>query len=1398
MSHSVRLHVASLFALFLGLGGAVASVAAQITPARAAPGYQHRHWTASDGLPVNQVSGWHQSEDGYIWLSTFDGFIRFDGARFTTVARAEPPALPGARYAGILGEAGGRLWLAGVPSHLVEVQGGVLRDHPGVSGNAPPRAILEGAHPEGDPSAPRTLWAGTASGLHKWRDGRFQPALTGLIDEPVNALHLDSRGVLWVGTESRLLSISEGGEGVLRVHPWPAGDPVYRVLSDPEGALWAIGLRNIGVVQGEGIRLLPPFPVDLFAVQVIRPLGSPNSVLLQSRRGSYVLRDNRWVLIRPDSSGRLPPEYGFHGPDGSLWVLGTDFVAVNGSVVLEGEGFQGIEFDRDGATWVWGMQGLHRLQRGLIRQRGAEHGFPPNTYAVNEGAGGAVWTTFLEGGRGNLARVDGEQVDRWSGPGVPSFEMAVLEDRAGQVWVALAEGGVCLLEGRRCEVAAELGGRVVKGIFESSVGDLWFGTESGVYRRTPEGAWRYWGVGEGLAHGFVRSFEEDTEGRIWMGTFGGGVSIWDGVRFETLGPAEGLSGGAVRSIRVDSRGTVWVGTEADGLNRVVRSAGPAGASRWRVHVFTMDHGLADNGIHEILEDDDGRLWMSSNRGIFWVPLEDFDALTEGRLRKVRATAYNERHGLLERELNGSVHASGIRTRDGRLLFAGIAGTAEVEPWRVSGVGGAPGLYIEAVRAGDEVLVGGLGRAALRKGVRSFEVDYTALDFADPENVRFRYRLEGLDADWVDAGNRRTAYYTNVPPGGYALRVAVWRGGGEWVEVDEPLQISVAPYLHERRSIQGAALLLLFLTLGVGVSRRERWSAARRAELESLVAARTRVAEEQAERLKVLDTQKNLYFQDLSHELRTPLTLILGSAEALRSRVLDPVGCAQVDEVVGNTRRIRALVDQILDLARLESGAVALRPVSVDPEVFIDSVVQAFAPAAERFGIRVVSRAVPGLPFVLLDPQQLWTVLSNLVLNAIKFSDQGTEVEVSVGLDDLPEAPEASPRLRITVRDQGIGIPEAELSSIFERFQRGRRARADEIPGAGIGLALSKRIVELHGGSLQVESTVGVGSSFHIRLPLELAALAGEPIAPTVQEPLEVPELWGAGIVLDGVVGRPVSLDLERSSLSGATEASPARVSEARDVVLVADDVPQVRRLVGGLLKDRFDVQEAGTAEDALARIRARVPDVLVCDVRMPGGGAERVLGEVRGDPALQHLPVLLLSASASPEDRVLGFSWGADDYLTKPFEPSELVARVEALRNAGARRAAGIRPAIHLHPGAVDVETDDARFLGRLRDVIEENLANPEFGVEDLAKQSGYSRSALYRRLATLGANSAADLIRQMRLARGRQLLEARAGSVNRVARMCGFSSPAHFSRLFRDEYGYPPSQFPSASKPPA
>jgi CheY-like chemotaxis protein/AraC-like DNA-binding protein/two-component sensor histidine kinase len=463
-----------------------------------------------------------------------------------------------------------------------------------------------------------------------------------------------------------------------------------------------------------------------------------------------------------------------------------------------------------------------------------------------------------------------------------------------------------------------------------------------------------------------------------------------------------------------------------------------------------------------------------------------------------------------------------------------------------------------------------------------------------------------------------------------------------------------------------------------------------------------------------------------------------------------------------------LINQILEVARLEAGRAQLHARRLDIGAFLQNLANSFAAFAERKQLTFEVQ-IPSEPIVLYaDADQLQKVLSNLLSNAFKFTPAGGSVRVSVQTD--------SESCRIAVRDSGQGIPASELTRVFERFYRVRGSSGPAQPGTGIGLALAKELVELHGGTLTVQSEEGFGSTFTVTLLRGHAHLAPDQIDVTD----DVRPLAPAPVTLPPVPGPAVDLE-------------PQEADSDVDVttVLVVEDNAEVRSYIRKHLAPTYRVLEAVDGHQGLEMTRRLLPDLVLSDVMMPGMDGYALCRALKNDAETDFIPVILLTARAATEDRYAGLQEHADDYLTKPFDVNELLLRVENLIDARKRmreRFAGA--ALVLHPTAVQVAPPEEKFLDQVRTVIEENLGDEAFSVERLARKVAHSRGHLHRRLRELLNESPSDLIRRMRLERAAQLLEARSGGVSEIAYAVGFKSVAHFSNSFQEKFGVRPSGY--------
>jgi signal transduction histidine kinase/DNA-binding response OmpR family regulator/streptogramin lyase len=1354
-----------------------------------ASGLVHEVWTIQDDLPLSHLNGVIQAGDGYLWLSSFDGLIRFDGARFTVFNTATNPELPTNRFTSIIEGPDGSVWAAAEFDYVVKRANGAFE----VYGLGEERrgTAVDGLQFD----SAGTLWVRTNRGVYVMRGGRLQRLGDDAPRQAVSALFLQADGSVWIGTD---------GWGAFRWQNGKVHQVVDRTASarsrlassfaeTADGTVYiGTGAGILAYRDGSVTRVGPPRFAELFVFSLV-PLGD-DSVLVVSDRGLFTLDAGVIRERRPEIRGRRArPISLLDGPQGDRWLAVDDRLYRNEELVFEGRfPIAAIAFDHEGSLWI-AADGLHRLKPALFRVYGANEGALDNIYPILEDSRGRIWLGSLAGG---IAIYEKGRF-RILGSGVPSLPQAIFEDRAGRIWIGGLNYGGCVLEGLTCaQPIPFLAGHTVKAIYQDRSGAMWFGTDRGLYRDSA-GVRQHFTSENGLPHDFVRVIHEARDGSLWFGTNGGGLARYRDGRFESLTAADGLSSDLVRSIHEDEAGVLWIGTEDAGLNRVQFPEGGSGAApkpaQAKITVIRRRDGLYDDGVHAILDDGRGRYWMSSNRGIFWVLRSDLEDFAAGRTSTIHSISYTERDGLRNREANGGVGSPAIVASDGRLWFATQAGAAVVDPAATRPSDAPIPIRIEEVRSegARAMLVGQEGRRRLKLEARQrdFEIAYTALSFLAPDNLRFQYRLDGFQDAWVEAGNRRTAFFTNVPPGSYTFRVRATRGDGTWHEVDSALSLTVSPYFYETAWFKAAFAIALILLGLAWLRARESGHRRRSRQLERRVAERTATIEAQAEQLKELDAAKSRFFTNISHEFRTPLTLMIGPLEDLRAGLhgaVAPEADREISLALRNARRLLKLVDQLLDVARLEADRIELQVRQGDIVALIRELLLSFSPMAERKRVTVRFDAPSEPCEAYFDPDLLEKVFANLVGNALKYTPEGGVIRVSLrttvpvtGHPDFADMPEGY--VTVQVKDSGPGIAPEDLPHVFDRFYRAETANESQ-GGTGLGLSLARDLVALHGGRIEVESEEGFGATFTVTLPLGEAHFDAAPLAEgaTADRAREL----GSSEELEAAGEPPHDEEVATGHPAETTEVE----TDSPTVLLIDDNADLRAYLARHLRSASYRAVEAGTGGEGLRLARELVPDCIISDIMMPGLDGHALCRSLKSDPELDFVPVILLTAKAGREHKLEGLAEGADDYLTKPFDVDEVVARVGNLIGSRQRLRDRFQRRAEIRPEPVDVLSRDEAFLERVRQALEAHLTDSDFSVERFAEVVSQSRSQLYRRLHDLTGQSPSEVIQNFRLERAADLLAARAGTVSEIAYGVGFKSVSHFCRRFQARYGVSPS----------
>ncbi|MEM8601677.1 MAG: ATP-binding protein, partial [Bacteroidota bacterium] len=738
------------------------------------------------------------------------------------------------------------------------------------------------------------------------------------------------------------------------------------------------------------------------------------------------------------------------------------------------------------------------------------------------------------------------------------------------------------------------------------------------------------------------------------------------------------------------------------------------------------------------------------------------------------------------------------------------------------------VRMETAVVGGATLPLSAGALTLPAGTRDLDVRYAGLAFGRPEAVRYRVRLDGYDAAWRAPTHSTTATYTNLPPGRYTLRVEASLGGA-W-SAPATLDITRPPRFWETGLFVLLAVALMGLA-GVALFRqRVRHLTKRQAVLENTVEARTvqlranevRLAE-QAAALRRADAVKTRFLANLTHEFRTPLTLTFGPLDDLLADRY-----ATVDEARPVLRRARRqgerllrLINQLLDLARMDAEGIRLRPEHGDLAAFLRHRVALFGSRLEERGL-AVHLDLPEAPILhAFDPRLLETAVLNLLANAVKFTEPGGTITVGARTDALGTA-------TVWIRDTGVGIAPEHLPHVFDRFYQADGSNTRQHEGSGIGLALVQEVAALHGGTVSAESELGVGTTFTLRLP-RLTGVA-QPDAGGAAPPLQVSESTpppGAetrALAPEDRAGHEATTGANGTAQAPREAVPGADAPESeRPVVLVVEDSPDLRAYLRSHLDATYDVIEATDGAEGVRLALEHVPDLVLSDVMMPLLDGFAVLATLKTDPRTSHVPIVLLTARADAESRQLGLGEGADDYLAKPFDMGEVLARIANLiaqrrqlralwdprRSAPDVAGDGTeQPADVAEPNGPGAETvtstvtstvtptvvaRETAFLARVEAIVAARMTEVAFGADALAVALHMSARQLRRKLQSVCGTSPAAFIQQVRLRAAVALVEQGELTMGEVAAAVGFASASTFRKAFGRVYGCTPTAYVNA-----
>lgn len=819
----------------------------------------------------------------------------------------------------------------------------------------------------------------------------------------------------------------------------------------------------------------------------------------------------------------------------------------------------------------------------------------------------------------------------------------------------------------------------------------------------------------------------------------------------------------VTDIIKDSQGEVWIGTFGGGISRFNLNTG-------EFRTYNAQHSMLNNNVCKIIEDDSGNLWISTNTGI-----SEFDPKT-GKFNN-----YTHSNGIRVNEF--TPHA-GIKLSNNNIVFSGNNGFIFFNPQRISVNTFIPpvvlkNLYIDnnkIVPLGDDGILkrqlDDQQEIILKYNQSNITIEYSALNYIFSDWNSYTYKLEGFDKEWNNARNRREAFYTNIPPGDYRFIVRGSNNDGVWNNVGASIKIKILPPFWKT---WWAYSIYVLLGISIGILIFRYFSEKKRLQDDiriKQVENRTREAFHQA---------RNRLFTNFSHELRTPLTLILSPLDDIAvTENLSPKGRDSVRLMQSNARRLLRIVNNLMDFQKKESGTMKLRISENDFVAFTAEMVLFFRELALSRKIEFEYHHTMEHVSYWFDKSLMEKVYFNFLSNAFKNVPEGGRVEVNLDAMSLDELKSLYSRrtgiysdneisyLVLEIKDSGKGIDESELENIFIPFYQVAQ-NEHSASGTGLGLSLSKSIIEMHHGVIWAESPGDSGAVFKCILPVSKSLFHADEF---VEEETESSN-------------SQFTFDI--------TENKENQVDEVKKkpyTILVVEDNKDVRNYIITHLEDNYHILEAGNGSEAIDKTLNHFPDLIITDLMMPKMDGMEMCAIIKNDIRISHIPIIMITARTMASDITEGYKAGADDYITKPFNSSVLVARVENIIHSRNQLKKLYGRNFSLETLGVKAVSLEEQFMQKLYHVLETNISNPDLSLDQFCREIGISRANLYRKIKSITELSPNEFIRNFRLNMAAKMLRETRLPVSDVYVAVGFNSHGYFSNCFKTYFGVSPTEY--------
>ncbi|WP_400073748.1 two-component regulator propeller domain-containing protein [Zobellia russellii] len=1345
-----------------------------------------QHLDNNDGLSQNDVVALYQDSYGYIWIGTDDGLNRYDGRNFRKFKPSpkNPYAISGNLISAIAEDSIGNLWIgtAGYGINFYERKTG--RFHSFMVGKDNSNGLISDIVKSIIIDDENRLWARTDGGLQvaqivtgrKTLSFNFPNAENPVIlKKPTSALFKDQQGTIWVGTSSGILKTTKEDKGEI--------PQLVRVHTD------TVAVRSMGQ---------SPNGQMVFATSngIFTPTESddPNNFQLKRIGNETILK----MVI--DSKNRL---WGGTKSGLNQYRLKTDTLLLKkhhdnsfeNSSSLSSDYVRSLLIDKTGVLWIGtfgtginkldlnGKQFNHYL--GDMRPGTLGHNIVKSIY---EDSNGTLWF----GTRGGLSFLlkeesDGtftnfRQIDRVNA----AFSMNEIKVDGKKILELGNSGtqGVYQIDittpSRNPKVT--FSNKIKSTVFSMCTdrfGQVWYGTYSkGLFRakHAPYKTVENFDSSHNFASKIIRNIVEDSKGNLWVGT-GKGLNKLPADQLQEENPqfqyfsviandSTSISNNYILPIFESSKGTIWIGTLGGGLNKLVVDK-TTGKESFKA--YTEADGLPNNVIKSIEEDDDGNLWISTNNGI-----SKFDPLTE------TFKNYDVEDGLQSNEFE---ELTSLKKPDGQLIFGGVNGFNAFYPRKIKQNKIPPEIHIDRFLLNNKLVLPNkkiadgeildqtiltANKVNLNHNQNNISLGFSALHFSSPNKNEYRFRLKGFQDEWsVASNNRNLVTYTNLEPGTYTFEVKAANSDGFWNLEPDTLQIVIAPPFWKTTWAYALyTLLAISLLYAFG-----KFTLIRIEEKHQLTM--NHLTKQKADELNKMKME---FFTNVSHEFRTPLSLLNGPLQFLEKNndIIEPKErLNQYRLMQKNSSLLLRLVNQLLDFQKIEQKKMVL-------EVGYFNILKNIHEIKESFDFLATNRSIqfslicdePTL-ITWFSPDALEKVMNNLLSNAFKFTPDGGEISIVVSNTSKEIDQTREEYVKIEVRDNGNGISSASLEKIFDRFFNDDSAENRNTYGMGIGLALTKSLVQRHHGEILVEKGTRKGANFIFYLPKKFDFYKDDKIIGSEStKAMVVPNL-----------DHLKEVDFETE------DETEVLTSDEKPTLLVVEDNADLRAFIKSGLYRKYEILEAENGQHGLDILKNHMPNIIISDIMMPTMDGISFAKEVKKQVEYNHIPIVFLTAKTDDDSQLEGLKIGVDDYLTKPFNLEHLEVKLNNIMRYRKELRNYMQREVSLSPSEIEVTSPDQEFLNRVIELLEMNIMDAEFNAESLTAALSMSRSAVYNKFKEFTGLSTGEFIRRFRLKRAKQLLETTDLTVKEILYMSGFNTASYFTKCFKKVYGTLPKE---------